>query len=79
MEFTDLPYVDVEDERSRAIGNRSGRNAFVAVSALLLAAIVVHLLEHGLANLGAVSFELGGFLLGWLVYAGSGVYYTRTT
>lgn len=52
--------------------------AFTALSALLLAVIVAHVVENGFTNLGAVRLELAGFVLGWLVYFGTGLYYTRT-
>lgn len=52
-------------------------NAYVALSALLLGIVVRHVVVNGFTNLSAVSFEMKAFVLGWVVYFGSGLYYTR--
>ncbi|ADJ14204.1 hypothetical protein C497_15228 [Halalkalicoccus jeotgali B3] len=51
--------------------------AYIALSALLLAIIVMHVVENGFTNIGAISLEITGFVLGWVVYFGMGLYYTR--
>ena len=76
--MSDLPFIGKEDERSQKIGWRAGMWAYIALSALLLAIIVMHVVENGFTNLGAISFEIAGFVLGWVVYVGMGLYYTRT-
>jgi hypothetical protein len=68
-----------EDERSRTIGRRAATNAFVVLTGLLLAEVVAHLLTSGLANLGAVGYEFALVVVGFAVYAGTGLYYTRTS
>lgn len=72
-----LPFIGREDERSQRIGGRAAMWAYTALSALLLAVVVMHVVEHGFTNLGAVSLEIAGFVLGWVVYFGMGLYYTR--
>jgi hypothetical protein len=68
-----------EDERSRTIGRRAGTNAFVVLAGLLLAEVVATLVTTGLANLGAVGDEFALVLVGFAVYFGTGLYYTRTS
>jgi hypothetical protein len=41
--------------------------------------VVAHLLTSGLANLGAVGYEFALVVVGFAVYAGTGLYYTRTS
>ncbi len=73
-----VPFIGTEDSRSKEIGGRAAMWAYTALSALLLAVIVLHVLENGFANLGAIRLEIAGFVLGWVVYFGMGLYYTRT-
>jgi hypothetical protein len=73
----DLPLIGREDERAREVGRRAGTNAFIALSALLLAIVVRHVTVNGLGTVDAVSFEIGALVLGWAVYVGTGIYYTR--
>lgn len=68
-----------EDERSRTIGRRAGTNAFIALAGLLLAQVVAHVVTSGLANLAAVGDEVALVLVGFAVYVGTGLYYTRTS
>ncbi|MFC6906983.1 hypothetical protein [Halalkalicoccus tibetensis] len=75
--MSDLPFIGREDERSQKIGGRASMWAYIALSALLLAIIVMHVVENGFTNLGAISLEITGFVLGWVVYFGMGLYYTR--
>ena len=75
--MSDLPFVEKEDERSQKIGGRAAMWAYTALSALLLSIIVIHIIERGFTNLGAVRLEIAGFVLGWVVYFGTGLYYTR--
>ena len=76
--MADLPLVGREDERTREVGRRAGTNAFVALSALFIAIVVQHVLVDGFGSLNAVSFEISALILGWAVYVGTGIYYTRT-
>ena len=73
----DLPFIGREDERSQKIGGRAAMWAYTALSALLLAIIVMHAVENGFTNLGAIRLEIAGFVLGWVVYFGTGLYYTQ--
>ncbi|MFD1570416.1 hypothetical protein [Halorubrum laminariae] len=75
--MSDLPFIGREDERSQKIGGRAAMLAYTALSALLLAIIVMHIIENGFTNLGAIRLEIAGFVLGWIVYFGAGLYYTR--
>ena len=75
--MSDLPFIGREDERSQKIGGRAAMWAYTALSALLLAIIVMHAVENGFTNLGAIRLEIAGFVLGWVVYFGTGLYYTR--
>jgi len=75
--MSDLPFIRREDERSRKIGGRAAMLAYTALSSLLLAIVVIHVVENGFTNLGAISLEITGFVLGWVVYFGAGLYYTR--
>jgi hypothetical protein len=74
---TDLPFIGREDERSQRIGGRAAMWAYTSLSALLSAIIVIHVVENGFTNLEAISLEITGFVLGWVVYFGTGLYYTR--
>jgi len=75
--MSDLPFIGREDERSQKIGGRAAMWAYTALSALLLAIIVMHAVENGFTNLGAIRLEIAGFVLGWVVYFGTGLYYTQ--
>ena len=75
--MSDLPFIRREDERSQKIGGRAAMWAYTALSALLLAIIVVHAVKNGFTNLGAIRLEIAGFVLGWVVYFGTGLYYTQ--
>jgi len=76
--MSNLPFIRREDERSQKIGGRAAMWAYIALSTLFLAIIVVHVVENGFTNLGAISLEIAGFVLGWVVYFGMGLYYTRS-
>ena len=39
--------------------------------------IVEHVVGNGFTNLGSIRLEIAGFVLGWVVYSGTGLYYTR--
>lgn len=75
--MADIPLIGREDERAREVGRRAGTNAFVVLSALLLAIVVQHVVVDGVGALDAVSFEIGALALGWAVYVVTGIYYTR--
>lgn len=75
--MSDLPFIGREDERSQKIGGRAAMWAFIALSSLLSAVIVMHVVENGFTNLGAIRLEIAGFVLGWAIYFGTGLYYTR--
>ena len=77
--MAEVPFIGREDERSQKIGGRAAMWAYISLSALLLAIIVMHVVERGFTNLGAVRLEIAGFVLGWVVYFGAGLYYTRRT
>lgn len=76
--MSNFPFIGRDDERSQKIGGRAAVWAFTVLSAFLLAIIVKHAVENGFTNLGAVRLEIAGFVLGWVVYFGMGLYYTRT-
>lgn len=76
--MAEIPFIGREDERSQIIGGRAALWAFTTLSAFLLAIIVMHVVENGFTNLGAVRPEFAGFVLGWVVYFGMGLYYTPT-
>lgn len=76
--MVEIPFAGTEDERSREIGWRAATNAYIALSALLLAIVVRHVVANGFTDIGAVGLEIAGFVLGWLIYFGTGLYYTRT-
>ena len=75
--MSDLPFVEKEDERSQKIGGRAAMWAYTALSTLLLSIIVMHAVENGFTDLGAIRLEIAGFVLGWVVYFGMGLYYTQ--
>lgn len=77
--MADVPLIGKADERSRKIGGRAAMWAYATLSAVLLAIVVTHVVENGFTNLGAVRLELAGFVLGWVVYFGTGLYYARAT
>lgn len=77
--MANVPLLGNEDERSRKIGGRAAVWAYTTLSAVLLAIVVTHVVENGFTNLGAVRLELAGFVLGWVVYFGTGLYYARAT
>lgn len=69
--------METADERTLEIGRRSSQTAFIALSALLLSVVVAHIYQHGLEDFQTVRFEFLAFLLGQVVYFGSGQYYER--
>lgn len=76
--MVDIPLVATDDERSRKVGQKSATNAYIVLSALLLAIVVQHVVVNGFADWSTVRLELIGFALGLVVYIASGLYYTRT-
>ena len=75
--MSDLPFIGREDERSQKIGGRASMWAYITLSALLGSIIVEHVVSNGFTNLGSIRLEIAGFVLGWAVYFGTGLYYTR--
>lgn len=77
--MSDLRHVDEAGERSRPIGGRAAMLAYTVFSSLLAVVIVSHLLTNGFAALGGAGFEIPALVIGWMVYAGGGLYFARTT